>query len=761
MKLLIVTGIFPPDCGGPASYVPRMAAALSGRGHDVDVVTLTDNLDHDDSTSSFRVHRIRRRLFWPIRLLVTIWTVWRLARHKDIVYVNGLSTEATLGARLARRRTVHKIVGDYAWERARARRWFAGTIDDYQTARKGLRLRLLDFIRTRPLRHASRIIVPSDYLRRIVAGWRIKPERIQVVYNAVQVDAAAAPALPAINGKVNDSAITTLITVCRLVPWKGVDALIRIVGARPNLRLVIAGEGVLRAELEQLANTCGAGERVRFLGRVPQDQVHTHLQHADMFVLNSTYEGLPHIVLEAMSAGTPVIATNAGGTGEVVENEVTGLLVPPGDEPSLAGAIERLAADRELARRLVAQARKQLDGRFAFETMVHETETTLLECAGLSRGLSVLSLGFTRGLWEGETAEDYQRMLGYAQHLDRYVVVTNSYRKHKLTPRSFGTNVQAIPTNALSPLDSLVRMFCIGVRSLRERKASLVQAQDPCYSGLPAVLLGKLFRLPVVVCVYGPNVYDQHWRQSHWSHGVMAPLGRWVLRQARCIQVDGRLTEKSLLAAGHRQEQIVVKPLVPCNIEKFLAIERDPAAPTRVPRLLFAGRLAHQKNLPLLLRVAKRLRDDGQRFELLMIGAGPEEKAVRTMIERDNLGDVVRLGGVVSREDVAQVFADADIFVLSSHYEGYPRVLMEAAAASMPIVTTAVSGSDDAVIDGSNGFIVPIGELEPLVEKLTLLINDPDLRARMGEAGRRHIVEQMDPAANAPRQLAIWRKVTP
>src|SRR5581483_11088473 len=169
-KILVVTGIFPPDAGGPASYVPTMAASLCQRGHTVEVVTLSAHGAHDDTDWPFRVHRIRRRLFWPWRLLLTVFTIWRLSRGKDLVYVNGLGSEAALGAWLARRPTVHKIVGDYAWERARARGWFRGTIDAYQHAAKSCRLRLLDYIRTRPLRGARRVIVPSDYMRQIVAG---------------------------------------------------------------------------------------------------------------------------------------------------------------------------------------------------------------------------------------------------------------------------------------------------------------------------------------------------------------------------------------------------------------------------------------------------------------------------------------------------------------------------------------------------------------------------------------------------------------
>src|SRR5688500_3340826 len=136
MRILMVTGIFPPDRGGPASYVPKMAAALVRRGHAVEVICLSDQITNDDSDHPFPVRRLRRNRFWPARVLLTTFTIWRAARGHDLVYVNGLGAESALAAALAGRPAVHKIVGDYAWERAVGRGWFRGTIDEYQTSTK-------------------------------------------------------------------------------------------------------------------------------------------------------------------------------------------------------------------------------------------------------------------------------------------------------------------------------------------------------------------------------------------------------------------------------------------------------------------------------------------------------------------------------------------------------------------------------------------------------------------------------------------------
>ena len=377
MRIGIVTGIFPPDPGGPASYVPRVSAALAARDHDVRVLCLSDRLDHDDSCYTFPVKRVRRGTLKPLRWLKTILALRSLAKQSDVLYVNGLGFEAMLASLLTATPTVHKIVGDYAWERARNRGWFQGTIDEYQAARKTPLLRLLDWIRTVPLRSARRIITPSHYLEEMVSGWGVPSQRIDVVYNAIE------PVAPAPEAKLVPFDGHTVVTVCRLVPWKGVDGIIEAVAGIADCRLIVVGDGPERSRYEACAADVGVADRVLFLATVPPGHVAAYLLQADVFVLNSTYEGLPHVVLEAMAAGVPVVATAVGGTPEAVQHRVTGLLVAPRDTDALRGAISRLLENREFRSRLAHEARQRLESEFAFDTMVQQTERILLgEAAG-------------------------------------------------------------------------------------------------------------------------------------------------------------------------------------------------------------------------------------------------------------------------------------------------------------------------------------------------------------------------------------------
>lgn len=376
MRLCITVGIFPPDIGGPASYVSRMAAALVRRGHTVTVVCLSDSTDQDDSGYPFRVLRLRRSLFKPARWVATAGAILRIARGSDAIFANGLGFEAAVAARASGRRIVHKVVGDTAWERARLRGWFSGTVEQYQSAPKGVLFGSLDWIRAVPLRWADGVIVPSRYLARIVEGWSINRRRIQVIYNATDdIEPIPRPPLPA-------TAYKTVMTVCRLVPWKGVEGLLRILADLPGIRLVVIGDGPMRTALEGLAESRRVADRVLFLGDAPRDHVPGYLRQAELFVLNSTYEGLPHTVLEAMAAGIPVIATDVGGTGELVTDGTTGRLVPPGDEAALRRAIQKTLADPKAARTMAERAQADLKDRFSLEAMVEQTERVLQGVSG-------------------------------------------------------------------------------------------------------------------------------------------------------------------------------------------------------------------------------------------------------------------------------------------------------------------------------------------------------------------------------------------
>jgi glycosyltransferase involved in cell wall biosynthesis len=374
LRISLPTGIFPPDIGGPASYVPRIAEALTARGHAVEVITLADD-PSKGGEYSFPVRRIRRGRMRIPRMIQTVSAIVASARGADVIYANGLFIEAAAAAALARRPLVMKIVGDWAWERARNRGEQVPSVEEFHSARQSLRSEAVKRLRTCVTRRAGKIIAPSRCVFSIVAGWGIPARRIEVVYNALESppDSEAAR-LPPFDG-------ATLVTVGRLVELKGIDGLLEITAERKPWRLVVVGDGPERGKLESLAARLGAADRILFTGSVPRSRVIAFMKAADVFLLNSLHEGLPHIILEAFAAGLPVAATAVGGTREVVDNGVNGLLVPPRRKERMAAAADRLLSDPGLREVLVEGGRRTLQERFQWEPMVNGTEAVLVKAA--------------------------------------------------------------------------------------------------------------------------------------------------------------------------------------------------------------------------------------------------------------------------------------------------------------------------------------------------------------------------------------------
>jgi glycosyltransferase involved in cell wall biosynthesis len=375
VNALVVTGIWPPDPGGPASHAPALAGFLSGRGHSVAVVTTADEAP---SPRDYPVHWVSRGLPTEMRYLRCVKLVRRHARAADVVYATSMVRRAAAGSTLARRPLVVKLVSDEVFERQQREGRFDGTLDDFQRERDA-RIRLLRWTRNRALRWARHVFCPSAYLREIALGWGLDPARLSVLPNP----APDVPALPSREELRSELQLegSTLAFAGRLGPQKSLEIALEAVARVPDVTLAVAGDGPDREALERRAHELGLDGRVRFLGAVPRDRVLRLFRAADASLLSSSWENLPHTVLEALAVGSPVISTAVGGVPEVVRDGENGLLVPPGDAGALAEAIRRFFGDGELRRRLAEAASASVES-YTEESVFSRIEAELLLVGG-------------------------------------------------------------------------------------------------------------------------------------------------------------------------------------------------------------------------------------------------------------------------------------------------------------------------------------------------------------------------------------------
>lgn len=363
-RLVIATPLYPPEIGGPATYAALLVAGLPAKGVEVELVRFS---------SVRHLPKLLRHYAYYRRVLAA-------ARKADLVLALdpvSVGLPGVWAAKRAGKPLVVKIVGDYAWEQGRQRFGVVQGLDEFvHTKQRSWRVRLLQRIQTRVAKSAARIIVPSEYLKGIVAAWGIPAEKVEVIYNAVPVEElgtvpAAVTALPR----------PLVVTAGRLVSWKRIEGVIDALaslhaGLEGHLvSLIVVGEGLERAALEERATAMLPG-RHAFTGALSHADTLATLASADLFVLNSSYEGLSHLLIEALALGVPTIATSVGGNPEVVTDGETGLVIPAGDHAALVHALRTLLGNAPLRLRLSVNA-KVAAQRFSSETMLERTAALL------------------------------------------------------------------------------------------------------------------------------------------------------------------------------------------------------------------------------------------------------------------------------------------------------------------------------------------------------------------------------------------------
>ena len=366
MNVLIVSGIWPPDVGGPASHAPEVAEFLRGRGHAVEVATTADSAP---AKEPYDVRWTSRRLPAGIRHLAGAALVRRSAARSDVVYSTGMLGRTALGCAVARKPFVAKLTQDPAFERALRRGRFRGGPVEFQSSGATPLLRLA---RDVEVRRAAHVITPSAFLAGLVRGWGVPEDRISVLPNPT-------PPLPPFPDRT-PAGRPLLAFAGRLTAPKALSVALEAVALVPEVELVLAGDGDERRALEARARELGLDGRVRFLGSLPRDDVLALFRRADAVLLSSAWENFPHTLVEALAVGTPAIATAVGGVPEIVTDGENGLLVPPGDAEALAGAIRRFLEDEPLREHLAAAAAPSVD-RFSSGRVYGRLEEILVRAA--------------------------------------------------------------------------------------------------------------------------------------------------------------------------------------------------------------------------------------------------------------------------------------------------------------------------------------------------------------------------------------------
>ena len=343
MRVLVTVGIFPPDIGGPATFVPKIAKYFQDElNYEIEILTLSDN-KNSNINDDFSVKRIDRNLPIIYRWLKTIFTIYKLGKNKDLIFVNGLGTETTIANIFLKKKIIRKIVGDPVWERAYNKAKITESFDEFQIKNYGFSISLQKKVRSFSIKKSDIVVTPSQHLKNFILNLGFK-NKIEIINNGVFI--------PEENTNIFTNDQINITIVSRLVSHKNIEKIIKAISDlnSPLINLNIIGDGPELNQLQKISLESNNKDNIIFHGKLNRDDINHIFLKSDIYIQASNYEGLPHSLLEAMSYGIPVLCTPVGECKEILGNEDRGYILDlPVSKNNIKSKISEIIGEKDIA----------------------------------------------------------------------------------------------------------------------------------------------------------------------------------------------------------------------------------------------------------------------------------------------------------------------------------------------------------------------------------------------------------------------------
>ena len=357
MKILLTTGIYPPDIGGPATFIPEIASTLVEMGHQVTILTLTNDSDRVEN-SPFITHFISRNRLRIHRQIKTVFFLVKYLKNVDLIFANGLHEEVGTALKVLKSfdgTSVAKIVGDPVWERAVNAFDTQSRIDDF-SSNQNIKYRFQRRVLVASLNEFNLITAPSRALLSLAKSWGVATPMVHIP-NGIRISVAP-----------SEAEIFDLITVSRLTQWKNIDRVISV-AVELNLQLAIVGSG---PDFEKLQNLATGYSNIHLLGEKTSVEIELLLRQSKIYVALSSYEGLSFSLLQAMMLKRTCIVSDIPGNSQVITNQETGILVSTSNLDNLKFEISNCIRDQKLRNFLGENARAKVIQDFDIKSYARE-----------------------------------------------------------------------------------------------------------------------------------------------------------------------------------------------------------------------------------------------------------------------------------------------------------------------------------------------------------------------------------------------------
>lgn len=355
--------------------------------------------------------------------------------------------------------------------------------------------------------------------------------------------------------------------------------------------------------------------------------------------------------------------------------------------------------------------------------------------------MKVLMISIDKGLLGnnplGDVLERHARYGAYVERLDIIVMSAKGNQVYNISDK-----VTAYPTNSSNKISYLFDAKRIGRELFSKHNYDLIITQEPFVTGLVGSCLKRKFKSKLLVHFHGDFWQNKVWLKENPLNPLLLLISKWVVSRADAIRVMSQGQKQKLEGL---QGKIIEVISTPVDIKKY---EREDAESMGL-NVLHVGRFDKAKDFETLAKAFELIKEKVSGVTFTQIGGGQEAKAV--------LPDFVEVLGRTPQNEIIDFYHKASVFVLSSTNESFGKVLVEAFACGVPVVSTNTTGAREIVNDGVDGFLVPIGDAQSLADKTIELLMDSEQAQKFGETGKKMVIEKY--GDNTNRIIDLWRKV--
>ncbi|MHB9129425.1 MAG: glycosyltransferase family 4 protein, partial [Candidatus Humimicrobiaceae bacterium] len=516
--------------------------------------------------------------------------------------------------------------------------------------------------------------------------------------------------------------------------WKGISYLLKAISiakrTKQDISLRLVGSGDRVEHFKMFAQKLGINTNIRFMGPKINNELALEYQHAKVIVLPSITEAeaFGMVLIEAMNNKKPVIGSHIGGIPYVIDDGENGILVSPKDPEALADAIIKIIKDPVLAKKMGENGYKKVKENFTWDMQIKKTKKLIEEC--LNKKMKIIHI-----------TPFYPPHLGGMENVVKEISENLAKRGHQVTV--FTSDIGCKKDKLISTKNIKIHYLksfeiahtpiipSLFFELLKITKNSIIHLHV-AQSFTPEIvsLISKIKNIPYVAHIHidvGPS----------GKLGFLLPLYKKVL-----LKKVLNSSSKIVVPSGDYVDLVSKKYEISNNkiykVPNGVDLNNFKSLPFKLNdpiRLLYVGRLSKQKNIPLLIRTFKIVTEKINRnIELDIVGDGEEKGKIITLIKAENLENKVNLRGELRGERLYEIYSNSDIFILTSDYESFGMVLIEAMASGLPIIASNIPALRNVVENDKTGLLVKL-EPEDFAKAIEKLINNPQLKEKLIKNG--------------------------